>query len=969
MRASLLCILASAGCVSAFVGQVHPFQQRQHHQQSVSLFASSSSPDDPQVIASGYSTDENLNDAILEATELAIESLPPAVAAISQIDLAVIFVSSLYDSTFSPSGIVPSLLSAASSYGNGIQHVLGSTAGGVVGSVASNNNNNNSEGPSCRAVELEGTLGVSVSLMLLPDVELKTFHVLADDVPDDLEKVTKSEWKEAVGLQGVVDGDDDTAETPADEAPIFMVLPSPAFQNDLDDLLEGLQHNFPHSKTFGALASTVSSLSRARLFRYDAQDPKGMQTMGNGCVGLAMTGDIDVRNMIAQGGKPVGGIYQVVQSKGSTINAIVLDETASDLERASRETEGDDEADDDDEEEEEEENAADIGDKKAQMKAAYAKAIIPKPILAEANFLMKSLSDDDQEFMRKVILVGLERGGSMGRAPSELARLRAGQGHRFDVQQVASANMKDGSVTLPLDGFNIESGTRMRFFVRDAGFAKKEVKALWAGYKKGLETESEKSKPAFQPTGCFLMPTLDRGSKFFKGKAAFESRSVTTYIPDITSVSGFFSNGVIMKLNENDATETSASAHGSASGYVVFGSKSGRPRFSPAAAAATVAKETEDKEAVEQAFTKEDAGSENQAKTVTASDEKAPRSEDGELILKRREIHSGRAMTVSTVEWSVAERTATPSSTLEGFMWDKETEVDRFRERVPLANLVSQCRLGVADPTKPKPRDWIGVVKQASKDGFVIIPECKRMEPGSGSLWKRYDAEKLAEKFTMSGAPAFSVNCDAVLFGGSQEDITTVRKAASDAALEKSPSDDGVVAPPVLASDLILYPYQLYKLSLAGADAVNLVGGSLATKDLLYLTKIAASLKLQTLITVTSEVQLRALAEMSPGGVDGVIISNRELEDFSFDMTGEQALRLLKSDAIKAVRETHGEDTPLLVEGRVGVIERPDSSGKNPSIGRYLEELRDAGAMGVIIGGGLAEGNGYASLQEMAKEL
>ena len=151
------------------------------------------------------------------------------------------------------------------------------------------------------------------------------------------------------------------------------------------------------------------------------------------------------------------------------------------------------------------------------------------------------------------------------------------------------------------------------------------------------------------------------------------------------------------------------------------------------------------------------------------------------------------------------------------------------------------------------------------------------MEPVSGSLWKRYDSEKLARQFTLAGAPALSVNCDAVLFGGSQEDVTRARMSASSAAVEKSLGEDGVVAPPILASDLILYPYQLYRLSLAGADAVNLVGGCLAGKDLLYLTKIASSLQLQTLVTVTSDVQLQALAAMAPGSIDGVIISNREV--------------------------------------------------------------------------------------------
>jgi hypothetical protein len=54
---------------------------------------------------------------------------------------------------------------------------------------------------------------------------------------------------------------------------------------------------------------------------------------------------------------------------------------------------------------------------------------------------------------------------------------------------------------------------------------------------------------------------------------------------------------------------------------------------------------------------------------VRLTDEaRAPRSSDGELILRRREIHSGRSLTVSTVEWSVAEKKAVPTSALEGWM-------------------------------------------------------------------------------------------------------------------------------------------------------------------------------------------------------------------------------------------------------------------------------------------------------------
>lgn len=302
-------------------------------------------------------------------------------------------------------------------------------------------------------------------------------------------------------------------------------------------------------------------------------------------------------------------------------------------------------------------------------------------------------------------------------------------------------------------------------------------------------------------------------------------------------------------------------------------------------------------------------------------------------------------MTVSTVEWSVADKTASPTSAIEGYMWDKETEVDRFRERVPLSNLVSQCRLSSVDPSKPKPRDWVGPVRNAAKNGFVIIPECKRMEPGTGSLRKRYDVAKLTKEFTASGVPAISVNCDGILFGGSLEDISTAK-----AAIDYSGSEENAAVPPILASDLLLYPYQLYQLRLAGADAVNLLGVVLQSKDLVYLTKIARSLLMQCLVTVTSSKQIEDLSVLPAGSLDGLIVSNRNLEDFTLDTTGQQALDILSSEAMKKFREKHGEDgVVVLAEGRVGVLS--GAGGSSPK--DYINMLTEAGADGGIVGAGL----------------
>jgi indole-3-glycerol phosphate synthase len=428
-----------------------------------------------------------------------------------------------------------------------------------------------------------------------------------------------------------------------------------------------------------------------------------------------------------------------------------------------------------------------------------------------------------------------------------------------------------------------------------------------------------------------------------------------------------------MNTNSN---EPIASTQGSASGYFWLTSKSGRPVYSRMAEKTEPAdiedasEETSnsDTEAV-RSLRKDGAAPFGQAK------QRAPRSPDGELIWKRREVHSGRAISVSTVEWSVAEKTAQPTSVLEGFLWEKEYEVDRHRERVPLVNLVSQCRQAAADPGSPKPRDWIKAIKQKAATGsFVIIPEFKRSDPayeGGASLRRRYDFPILASDFVSAGATAVSVNCDAILFGGAVEHVSQIREALTQAALGSSTAQDGVVVPPILASDLILYPYQLYRLRLAGADAINLVAGALDGKDLVYLTKIAAGLQLQVLVTVTTQVQIQVLAESVAPKVgtilNGVVVSNRQLEDYSFDETGKQALSLLKSAAMEKLRRAVGDDFVVLVEGGVGIIEQADEITGESDISNYVRALAKAGAVGAIVGAGLAAAD--ISVPEAMKRL
>lgn len=205
-------------------------------------------PKAPQVFATGYSNDPDLHTALQQAVNSALAALPPldpdAPSDGVGIDLAFVTASSLYNA--SPATIVPAVLGMASVYGRGIDKLVGCTSGGMISSVVKasdgdgadsgadvslrgRDSSGNSEDAAavreCIPLETEGILGVSVTLALLPDVKVSTFHVLSDDVPDDVGRVSSREWNNAVGLTGYAGTDDERA-----EEPVFMLLPSPGFQ-------------------------------------------------------------------------------------------------------------------------------------------------------------------------------------------------------------------------------------------------------------------------------------------------------------------------------------------------------------------------------------------------------------------------------------------------------------------------------------------------------------------------------------------------------------------------------------------------------------------------------------------------------------------------------------------------------------------------------------------------------------------
>jgi len=120
-------------------------------------------------------------------------------------------------------------------------------------------------------------------------------------------------------------GDDSTVSAASlynSAPPSILLIPSASFQKVLDFFLKGLDLAFPTSPKVGGVASTVSSLSKDRVFYYNDKDPDAVTIQSSGVVGVTMKGDIEIKPMVAQGARPVGPIYVVVDGGGSTIRAI-----------------------------------------------------------------------------------------------------------------------------------------------------------------------------------------------------------------------------------------------------------------------------------------------------------------------------------------------------------------------------------------------------------------------------------------------------------------------------------------------------------------------------------------------------------------------------------------------------------------------------------------------------------------------
>lgn len=145
-------------------------------------------------------------------------------------------------------------------------------------------------------VELEKEPAIALSAAILPDVTITKFHVEDSEMPDA--DAPPSKWEELVGVESF-------------EEPQFIILPDP-FSFRIDTLAQGLDYAFPRGIKIGGLASGANQPGKNALYL----DDKMYKT---GAVGLALSGNIEIDSIVAQGCRPVGPTFRVTKCQNNIL--------------------------------------------------------------------------------------------------------------------------------------------------------------------------------------------------------------------------------------------------------------------------------------------------------------------------------------------------------------------------------------------------------------------------------------------------------------------------------------------------------------------------------------------------------------------------------------------------------------------------------------------------------------------------
>ena len=191
-------------------------------------------------------------------------------------DLTVIFVSPDFHSSYPE---IPGLIRKQINPGI----LIGCSGGGIIG--AGN--------------EVEGESAFSMTRTNMPGVTIKPFYSDAMKLPD--QDTGPGVWREWLGVE-------------SDPPPHFILLADP-FSFRGEEFLQGLDFAYPHSVKIGGLASGSHSAGGNILY-------VDQETHSQGAVGVALSGNIAVDTIVAQGCRPTGKLHTITKCSNTFLQEL-----------------------------------------------------------------------------------------------------------------------------------------------------------------------------------------------------------------------------------------------------------------------------------------------------------------------------------------------------------------------------------------------------------------------------------------------------------------------------------------------------------------------------------------------------------------------------------------------------------------------------------------------------------------------
>ncbi len=158
-------------------------------------------------------------------------------------------------------------------------------------------------------------------------------------------------------------------------------------------------------------------------------------------------------------------------------------------------------------------------------------------------------------------------------------------------------------------------------------------------------------------------------------------------------------------------------------------------------------------------------------------------------------------------------------------------------------------------------------------DPFVVC-EIKRRSPSRGDLAPVRDAAAVAGTYARYGARSISVLTESEYFGGSLDDLITVKSAHPELS--------------VLRKDFLFDEQDIEVSYRAGADAVLLIASCLPAEQLAAMHARATGLGMRALVELHDEADVEKARAIAP---ELVGINSRDLTTFRIDLLGPLVLR------------------------------------------------------------------------------